>query len=289
MKALPASAHAPTGITKNAPVIEGAVVPIILAAGSARELSFPKALARFGCKTAVEIALANCRSDSRKLGRPILVLGERAAEVRRQLPAVVLGNADCVVNRRWRQGQLTSIKSALRLVPLDAAFMIYPVDLPLLTRDVIQGLVEGYRGWPARPCIIMPRFMRRFGHPVIFSPDLRGEIMAARTARDVAYRDLRRIHAFSVRTSAIWTGFSTPAEYERCLRRFISQAKRRLSQSGLRYTAAKRKAPLEEMMRRICQLHSLMKTIRGVQLLTVLQPPCGCGSLAGRISPDAQR
>jgi CTP:molybdopterin cytidylyltransferase MocA len=213
--------HPPArGVVVSAPAFEQAVVPIILAAGSARELDFPKALARFGGNTAVEIALANCRGGSRKLGRPILVLGERAAEVRRQLPGGVLRHADCIVNQGWRQGQLASIKSALRLVPLGSAFMIYPVDLALLTREVIQRLVAGYRRCADRPCIIMPRSRGRFGHPVIFSPDLRPEIMTARTARDVAYRYPKRIHTVSVRTSAIWTDFSTPAEYKHCVRRF---------------------------------------------------------------------
>jgi CTP:molybdopterin cytidylyltransferase MocA len=209
------SAHAPT-----------AVVPIILAAGGAGELSFPKALARFDRKTAVEIALANCQGRSQEMGRPILVLGERGAEIQRSLPAGALRRMDCVVNRRWRDGQLTSLLAALRLVPPSAAFMLYPVDLPLLTRDIIQRLVIRYRQCAARPCIVMPRSGQGYGHPVIFSADLRGEIMAARTARDVAYRDPARIYTVSVRTTAIWTDFSTPAEYARCLRRFTRQAQR---------------------------------------------------------------
>jgi CTP:molybdopterin cytidylyltransferase MocA len=209
------SAHAPA-----------TVIPIILAAGGAGELNFPKALARFGGKTAVEIALANCRGRSREMGRPILVLGQRAAEVRRSLPAAVLRRMDCITNRRWRHGQLTSLLAALRLVPPSAAFMLYPVDLPLLTRDIIERLVSRYHQCPAHPCIVMPRKGKRYGHPVIFSADLRGEIMAASTARDVAYRDPSRIYTVSVRTSAIWTDFRTQSEYACCLRRFTRQAHR---------------------------------------------------------------
>jgi CTP:molybdopterin cytidylyltransferase MocA len=202
---------------------EPLIVPIVLAAGSAGELSLPKALALFGRRTAVEIALTNCRGRSQEMGRPILVLGERAEEIQRSLPPRVLRRMDCIVNRRWREGQLTSVLAALRHIPPTAAFMLYPVDLPLLTRDIIERLVSCYRQCAARPCIVMPCFRMRYGHPVIFSADLRGEIVAASTARDVAYRDPRRIYTVNVRTSAIWTDFSTPAEYARCLRRFTRQ------------------------------------------------------------------
>jgi CTP:molybdopterin cytidylyltransferase MocA len=205
---------------------EPLIVPIVLAAGSAGELSFPKALALFGRRTAVEIALTNCQGRHREMARPVLVLGERAEEIQRSLPPRVLRRMDCIVNRRWREGQLTSLVAALRHIPATAAFMLYPVDLPLLTRDIIERLVSRYHECQTRPCIVMPRLGKRYGHPVIFSADLRGEIMAARTARDVAYRDPGRICAVSVRTSAIWTDFSTPAEYARCLRHFTRQAHR---------------------------------------------------------------
>lgn len=202
------------------------IVPIVLAAGSAGELDLPKALARFGGKTAAEVALANCHGRSQEMGRPILVLGERATEIQRSLPVTVLRRMDCIINRRWREGQLTSLLAALQLVPRGSAFMLYPVDMPLLTHDIIQRLVSRYYKCPARPCIVMPRLGKRYGHPVVFSADLRGEIMAARTAREVAYRDPGRIHTLSVRTSAIWTDFSTHAQYTRCLRRFMRQAQR---------------------------------------------------------------
>jgi CTP:molybdopterin cytidylyltransferase MocA len=104
--------------------------------------------------------------------------------------------------------------------------MLYPVDLPLLTPHIIQRLVARYRQCAARPCIVMPRQGKRYGHPVIFSADLRGEIMAATTAREVAYSDPSRIYTITVPTTAIWTDFSTPAEYERCLWRFTRQAQR---------------------------------------------------------------
>jgi molybdenum cofactor cytidylyltransferase len=188
------------------------IFPIILAAGSSRSLPFPKALAPFEGKTALEIALANCTG----LERPIVVLGARAAKVKKYVP----GRVHCIVNHRWRRGQLSSLLAALRHVPRDGAFLVYPVDLPLISRDIVRRLVAQFRRCQMYPSLVMPVFQGRLGHPAIFSADLRKELAHAETAREVAYRDSQRICKVPVRTAAIWTDFSTPREYARCLRLF---------------------------------------------------------------------
>jgi len=57
------------------------IIPIILAAGSSQALPFPKALAPFGRKTALQIAVENCSF----LGRSLVVLG---SDTERILPGV---------------------------------------------------------------------------------------------------------------------------------------------------------------------------------------------------------
>src|ERR1700739_4186606 len=84
------------------------VIPIILAAGGSHALPFPKALAPFGRKTALEIAVENCSF----LGRSLVVLGSDAKGL---LPAVPK-SAEVVINRRWREGQLSSLQAALRSI-----------------------------------------------------------------------------------------------------------------------------------------------------------------------------
>src|SRR5258708_5149532 len=58
------------------------LVPILLAAGSSDRLGFPRPLARFGNKTALEIAVENCAG----LARPVVVLGNDAGEIRKGVP-----------------------------------------------------------------------------------------------------------------------------------------------------------------------------------------------------------
>ncbi|HXE89967.1 MAG TPA: nucleotidyltransferase family protein [Terriglobales bacterium] len=184
--------------------------PIILAAGRSSRLGFPKATARFGDRTAAEIAVENCAG----LARPIVVLGYDAARLRSAVPRA----ARVVVNRRWRQGQTTSLLAGLRRVPRNADFMLYPVDFPLLTPKVVRRLVAEFRRRSKAQVIAAPSFRHRAGHPVIFAAKLRQEFEQAESARDVVYRDLSRIRFVAVRTPAIWLDFDTLASYRRRVR-----------------------------------------------------------------------
>jgi CTP:molybdopterin cytidylyltransferase MocA len=188
------------------------IVPIILAAGSSHELPFPKALAAFGQQTALEIAIANCAF----LGRCVVVLG---ADAERVLPGVPK-SAQVVMNRRWCDGQLSSLQTALENISGHAAFLIYPVDHALIRRSTIEQLVRAFRTRSMSQEIVMPRHKGAYGHPVIVSAAIRPEFFEARTAREVIYRAPERIRVLKVRTSSIFEDFHTPESYEECLRKF---------------------------------------------------------------------
>jgi CTP:molybdopterin cytidylyltransferase MocA len=191
------------------------IVPIILAAGSSEHLPFPKPLAVFGGKTALAIAVENCEG----LEIPIVVLGCDARRVRPAVP----GRARVVINSAWRQGQLSSLLKALEHVPAKAAFLIYPVDHPLLRKNIIQQLVRTFQTRKANQEIAMPRHKRVDGHPVIISAALREEFFPAKTAREVVYRDPKRIRVFAARTTAIMEDYDDPHSYRLCLRKFESR------------------------------------------------------------------
>jgi molybdenum cofactor cytidylyltransferase len=195
----------------NLPVHQN-IVPVILAAGPSRHLPFPKALAVFGNSTAVEIAVANCEG----LPGPIVVLGSDAELIRPAVPE----NATIVLNPRWDEGQLNSLQAALRHVPLPSAFMLYPVDHPLLQKETIHQIAGAFCDRTASQKIAMPRHNGSFGHPVILSADLREEILAATTAREVVYRLPERIKILEAQTSAIFDDFDTPESYRACVRKF---------------------------------------------------------------------
>lgn len=188
------------------------IFPIVLAAGPSYHLPFPKPLAMFGEKTALAIAIENCAG----LERSLVVLGCDAERVRRAVPRA----AKVVLNRGWRQGQISSLRGALKTIPVDAAFLIYPIDHPLLKRKTIQQLVCAFRTREQSQEIAIPRHGRLYGHPAIVSGKLRTEFFKSKTARDVIYRVPARVRTLQARTRAIFTDFDTPESYRLCLRKF---------------------------------------------------------------------
>jgi CTP:molybdopterin cytidylyltransferase MocA len=191
------------------------IVPIILAAGSSEHLPFPKPLAVFGGKTALAIAVENCEG----LEIPLVVLGCDAKRVRPAVP----DKARVILNRAWRQGQLSSLLKALEHVPAKAAFLIYPVDHPLLRKNIIRQLVRAFRARKSQQHIAVPRHKRVDGHPVIISAALRKEFLQTKTAREVVYRDPKRIRVFDAHTDAILDDFDDPRSYQHCRRKFLSR------------------------------------------------------------------
>jgi CTP:molybdopterin cytidylyltransferase MocA len=192
------------------------IVPIVLAAGPSRHLPFTKALARFGTKTALDIAVENCRGFE----QPIVVLGSGAAQIRHAIPAGVR----VVVNRRWRTGQLSSLLAALQLVPRGAAFLVFPVDHPLLTSAIVRRLSRAFVRRNAEQMIFLPICRGRVGHPAIFAPEIRGELRRAQTAREVVYRDPRRVKFVKVISPGTWLDFDDAASYRRCLREYARRS-----------------------------------------------------------------
>ncbi|MGB6482761.1 MAG: nucleotidyltransferase family protein [Candidatus Acidiferrales bacterium] len=191
------------------------VFPVLLAAGRSRSLPFPKVLADFGGRTAIDIAVENCSS----LERPIVVLGYHAARLRKAIPR----QARFTVNAKWRTGQLSSLLAGLRKVPRDGAFLIYPVDLVFLTQELIEQLATAFLKRGPNKAIVMPICNGRDGHPVILAAELRRELRRVKTAREVVNRDPRRIERVNVNTVAIWKDFDTPASYARLRREFAKR------------------------------------------------------------------
>jgi CTP:molybdopterin cytidylyltransferase MocA len=146
----------------------------------------------------------------------MVVLGSNADEILPHVPP----SAQVIVNKQWRNGQLSSLQAALRKISTDAAFLIYPVDHPLLPGKTFQQLVRAFRARRPSQEIVMPRYRGTDGHPVIVSPALRPEFFKARTAREVIYRIPERIHPVEVKTTAILQDFNSPETYLSCRRKW---------------------------------------------------------------------
>ncbi len=199
------------------------IVPIILAAGPST-LGVPKALAKFGNRTALDIAVANCAG----LEPPVVVLGSEAERVRDLVPAGVR----VIVNKNWRSGQMPSLRAALAGIAPEDDFMLYPVDYPLLTREIIGTLVAAFHRRSSRQTIALPKCQQRSGHPVVFASDIRGEFAHAQTAREIVYRSRARVRFVRIASHAIFRDLDTPAAYRARLREYIAVSSRQSPVAG---------------------------------------------------------
>jgi len=228
-------------MTPRAALRGSPVVPIILAAGPPRSLPFPKPLAPFGAKTALERAVGTCCATP-GLAPPIVVLGCQARRVLscwRALPSSRTHTARFVHNRDWRRGQLSSLLAGLRRLPRRArGFLLYPVDYPLLTPRLLARLLRAFRRRARRKQIVAPAIGRRTGHPILVSRELAPEFRSCSrrggTARNVIYRATYpdRVLRVPVRDRAIFRDFDSPGSYRRCLRLAGLRPTRRSSARG---------------------------------------------------------
>jgi len=196
---------------------EESIAPIILAAGPRGSLPFPKALAPFGTRTALERAV-HCCSEAHGFSPAVVVLGCDADVVLQRWqppPGIIVVN-----NGQWQEGQISSLRAGLRRVSRNSAFLIYPVDYPLLFTGLLSRLWWAYSHRAPGQTIVVPEMHGRDGHPILVAPELRYEFLRAQTARDVVHRQDRpyRLLRVQVRDAAIFRDFDSPSSYQLCLR-----------------------------------------------------------------------
>ncbi len=140
------------------------VAGVVLAAGGGTRFGeSPKQLADFHGRPLLEWAVrAQCAVA--ELGRVVVVLGSRFAEVRAR---VDFGRAETVVCEEWEAGQAWSLRRGVRALVEDAAVSRVIVtlgDAPLVTPEVIRMFVEQ----PPRARAV---YGGRPGHPVVLGPE----------------------------------------------------------------------------------------------------------------------
>jgi molybdenum cofactor cytidylyltransferase len=147
---------------------------VILSAGASSRMGRPKALLPYREGTFLEHLIAVTRHP--RIGVTRIVLGAGAEVIR---TVAKLDPSIIVLNTEWEQGQLSSICAGLRNlegVGIDG-IILCPVDHPLVSARLVDELVE--RFYEDKKVIVLPTYKGRRGHPVIFSNELFGELLAA--------------------------------------------------------------------------------------------------------------
>jgi molybdenum cofactor cytidylyltransferase len=148
---------------------------VILAAGESRRMGSPKALVPFHGRPFLEHLLEVTRHP--KVGVQRVVLGAGAEDICNKLQ---LDPASVVVNPRWEEGQLTSIHTAVNSLPPGTdGMMLCLVDHPLITAALVGELISKF--YSSQRLVVVPTYLGKRGHPVIFSSKLYPELLAAPT------------------------------------------------------------------------------------------------------------
>lgn len=131
----------------------------------------PKALLPLGGGTFLTVILETL--DQVDLGLPIIVLGKQASDI---LPIIPRERVIVLINPDPDRGQLSSMKLAIEQTPQKtSACLFWPVDHPLVSVDLVQGLVELFLRTQAP--IVLPRSGSQRGHPAIFNRSLFRELL----------------------------------------------------------------------------------------------------------------
>jgi molybdenum cofactor cytidylyltransferase len=193
------------------------IVPIILAAGDSTRMGYPKALLPLGS----ESFLVRILSTIGRVGmpKPLIVLGKAAPVIQQQ---ILNRPAHTLINPDPDRGQLSSIQLALHHInPEFIAGMIWPVDQPAISEDLVRNLVHLFLSSESRiaypTCGGRRGCSGRRGHPAIFHRALFQEFMDAPLEEGPKKILLRHQNATSVLPTeelACVQDIDTPADYE---------------------------------------------------------------------------
>lgn len=190
----------------------------ILAAGESRRMGTPKALLDYHGKTFVEY-LIDATSHPR-IGILRVVLGAKAEEIRAQLRSI--DPELFVMNRDWERGQISSIHSAIRSLPVGATegLMLFPVDHPMISRAVVSELIAAFDA--TQKSIVLPVHEGRRGHPVIFRATLYEELLNASPqvgARQVVWAHVDELAEVPTEDTGVTLNIDDPATYRKAFGR----------------------------------------------------------------------
>jgi len=145
------------------------VAAIVLAAGRSRRMGKFKTLLPFGSTTVIESCVNNLHAGGAT--EIVVVLGHRGEDVRAQLKSA---KVTFVTNPNPDSEMSASIVLGVNVLNANAkAVLITPVDHPAVSPEIIQMLIEKWRGGAK---LIQPEFEGKGGHPVLIDLGFRGEL-----------------------------------------------------------------------------------------------------------------
>jgi molybdenum cofactor cytidylyltransferase len=147
------------------------------------------------------------------------VLGHRAHDV---IPVLKKAGVSWIVNEAYRTEMLNSIRVGVgRPAPDSAAFLVLPVDIPLVRPQTLRSLMDVFGKDTRR--IVYPAFMGERGHPPLIPRHYAADLMCwagGGGLKGFLEDDHRRFVDVPVYDEGILMDMDTPEQYRRVIDRY---------------------------------------------------------------------
>jgi molybdenum cofactor cytidylyltransferase len=187
------------------------IAPVILAAGDSTRMGYPKALLPLGNELFLTHILKILQNAG--MARPRIILGRAAGQIEH---CIKEWPADILINKYPDRGQLSSIQLGMSdLAPEFNAAMIWPVDQPAVSAELVRRLVQLFV--ESEALMAFPRFGKKHGHPAVFHRLLFQEFMDAPLEEGPKAILLKHQHSSAILKTeelASVNDIDTPAEYQ---------------------------------------------------------------------------
>ena len=197
------------------------ITAILTSAGESSRMGRPKPLLKWPDinlgKDVKLIEYQVSQLSASNVDQIIVVLGHQADKIVNYISG---DKVDCVINKQYKNGKSGSIKAGLQLVKEDAqAILLIAIDQPR-SASLINKVIDSH-SWDKRQ-ITSPTYLGKGGHPIIFSADLKSELLSIteekQGIRDVIIRNEKSVKRIPIDSNEISLDLNTPNEYNMAYR-----------------------------------------------------------------------
>lgn len=200
---------------ENTPPVK--IAALLLAAGDSTRMGSPKALLDFHGRPLVEHVAALARKGG--CSDALVVLGRDADAIR---AGVDLTGCRVLINEAPTRGQLSSLRLGMSALDFSTdAFLVWPVDCPLVRPRTVQSLIAAYAQWRRNLIrILLPVHAGQRGHPMLVDIGFRQPFMQlpeGESARKVIDDNPTQVKEVGVDDPGVLVDIDTPEEYRAAL------------------------------------------------------------------------